>query len=66
MNDTPKAPVVPVAWRKSTHSGHQGDCVEVAPRTAHLTIRDSKRPAQARLRLPHHAWPEFLAALRHG
>lgn len=32
-------------WRKSSHSSDTGgECVEVAPLTSHIAIRDSKNP----------------------
>jgi hypothetical protein len=31
-----------VAWQKSSYSGAQGDCVEVAPVGARIAVRDSK------------------------
>jgi len=32
------------AWRKSSHSGANGDCVEVAASPNIVAVRDSKRP----------------------
>ncbi|WP_262402324.1 DUF397 domain-containing protein [Actinomadura sp. CNU-125] len=34
----------PTPWRKSSHSGTQGDCVEVAHLEAQVGVRDSKDP----------------------
>ncbi|MEU8763165.1 DUF397 domain-containing protein [Streptomyces sp. NPDC048659] len=47
------APLGAAAWRKSSYSGDTGgQCIEVADLTAHVAVRDSKRPAG----------PVFLAA----
>jgi hypothetical protein len=35
-------PAVTGSWRKSSFSGDQGACVEFAPSTAGVAIRDSK------------------------
>lgn len=32
------------AWKKSSHSGGQGECVEVADLSDAVAIRDSKNP----------------------
>ncbi|MGW3263973.1 DUF397 domain-containing protein [Streptomyces sp. NPDC001056] len=50
------------AWFKSSYSsGEGGECVEVAahPATA-VMVRDSKRPAEARLSFGPEAWAGFL------
>ncbi|ROO83044.1 uncharacterized protein DUF397 [Actinocorallia herbida] len=36
---------VRLEWRKSSHSGHEGDCVEIATATDRIVIRDSKNPS---------------------
>ncbi|MEV1024818.1 DUF397 domain-containing protein [Streptomyces sp. NPDC050264] len=52
---------VALAWRKSSYSsGSDGDCVEVAACPATIHVRDSKRPAGARLALSSDAWKEFV------
>lgn len=53
-------------WQKSSYSG-SGDgnaCVEVAHRTAHIAVRDSKTPAGAILTLPPAAFTTFVEALK--
>ncbi|AFR06619.1 DUF397 domain-containing protein [Nocardiopsis alba] len=49
-------------WHKSTYSGNQGHCVEVAEGpTTH--IRDTQHRALAELNLPAHEWSAFLTTL---
>ncbi|MEU6598345.1 DUF397 domain-containing protein [Streptomyces flaveolus] len=55
------------AWFKSSYSsGEGGECVEVAAHAATVLVRDSKRPAEARLSFAADAWAGFvrLAAQR--
>lgn len=53
-----------VAWRKSSFSNHQQDCVEVAYSTV-IRVRDSKNPGAGTLTLPADSWsPEQLAGVR--
>ncbi|MFD3518354.1 DUF397 domain-containing protein [Streptomyces sp. NPDC058657] len=53
------------AWRTSSYSGGQGDCVQVAPHLPHLTpVRDSKRPDGPVLTFPHAAWQAFVSYVR--
>lgn len=61
---TPSTPAE-AAWRASSHSGGQGDCVEVAdgvPGT--VPVRDSKRPAGPVLGFGRDAWGAFPDHLR--
>ncbi|MYV97527.1 DUF397 domain-containing protein [Streptomyces sp. SID3343] len=44
------------AWRKSTHSGQEGDCVEVAAVAAHTAVRDTKARTRGRLELGPTPW----------
>ncbi|MER7583900.1 DUF397 domain-containing protein [Kitasatospora sp. NPDC097691] len=54
-------------WRKSTHSGSGGQCVEVAdgiPGT--VPVRDSKDPSGPALLFPSPGWRAFVTAVRTG
>lgn len=52
-----------MTWRKSSHSGNEGDCVEVAiART--VGVRDSKARAAGQLTVSRQAWSAALRRLR--
>jgi hypothetical protein len=52
-------------WRKSSYSGQDGNCVEVACNLPGLVaVRDSKEPDGAKLVVSRKAWRAFLLALR--
>ncbi|MFF7994982.1 DUF397 domain-containing protein [Kitasatospora xanthocidica] len=54
-------------WRKSTHSGQGGQCVEVADGfTGIVPVRDSKDPSGPALVFPSSAWQSFVTAVRTG
>ncbi|RAY13824.1 DUF397 domain-containing protein [Actinomadura craniellae] len=54
-------------WRKSTRSGQQGACVEIADGLAHaVAIRDSKNPAAGHLTLTPAAWASLTARIKAG
>ncbi|MBY8845829.1 MULTISPECIES: DUF397 domain-containing protein [unclassified Streptomyces] len=55
-------PAVPeAAWIKSSYStGNGGECVEVATVPGAVLVRDSKRPAVARLAFGSAAWDGFV------
>ncbi|MFK0285837.1 DUF397 domain-containing protein [Streptomyces sp. NPDC090499] len=58
--------MAPDKWRRSSYSG-SGDgnnCVEVAPRPAHISVRDSKAPTRATLTFRPRAFAVFLDALQ--
>ncbi|MET9863972.1 DUF397 domain-containing protein [Streptomyces smyrnaeus] len=53
-----------VAWRTSSYSGGQGNCVEVADNVPRCVwLRDSKRPAGPVIRVTRTAWDAFLTHL---
>lgn len=47
-------------WRKSSFSGSQTSCVEVAPMPSETGIRDSKNIDGGELRVPRSAWRSFV------
>ncbi|MFJ3792692.1 DUF397 domain-containing protein [Kitasatospora sp. NPDC090091] len=54
-------------WRKSSHSGGGGACVEVADGFAGvMPVRDSKDPDGPALVIPAASWHSFVAAVRAG
>jgi len=58
-------PTTTPTWRKSSYSGTQGgNCVEVAPLTNAVGVRDSKIEASPIVTAGIEAWATFLAATR--
>ncbi|ACZ00131.1 MULTISPECIES: DUF397 domain-containing protein [Thermomonospora] len=53
-------------WRKSSYSGHNGNCVEAAAGHGVVAIRDSKTPAASYLILPADHWRSLLTAVKRG
>ena len=50
-------------WHKSSYSGQDGNCVEVACNLPGLVaVRDSKASDGAKLTVSHEAWRAFLKA----
>lgn len=48
-------------WRKSSHSGGNGECVELAvPAASAVAVRDSKDPEGPQLRFSDDAWSAFV------
>jgi hypothetical protein len=50
-----------VGWRRSSHSGTDGNCVEISRPAHRVVVRDSKAAA-AELAFPTDHWQAFLAA----
>ncbi|MEV5592564.1 DUF397 domain-containing protein [Streptomyces sp. NPDC052496] len=51
-----------ITWRKSTYSGGQDECLEIAdglPTGSPVSVRDSKRPDGPHLRFSTLAWASF-------
>lgn len=57
----------PVVWKKSSQSGYNADCVEVAGLTGDtIRVRDSKHPRGAVLNFTPREWDAFLGGVRNG
>lgn len=52
-----------VAWRTSTYSAGDGNCVEVAMIREGIGIRDTKNRAAGHLTVPNLAWQLFTLAV---
>ncbi|MFJ1703444.1 DUF397 domain-containing protein [Kitasatospora sp. NPDC088346] len=56
-----------LAWRKSSHSGGNGACVEIAvPSPVAVAVRDSKDPEGPQLHFSNEAWAAFATAAGSG
>ncbi|OOC54282.1 MULTISPECIES: DUF397 domain-containing protein [Nocardiopsis] len=53
-----------LVFRKSSYSGQDQDCVEVADLPCGAAVRDSKRPERGHLPFPSAEWGAFLTAAR--
>ncbi len=51
-------------WRKSSYSGGEGNCVEVAGDSRRVLVRDSKNSAGAVLRFSAGAWRKFAEEVK--
>jgi Domain of unknown function (DUF397) len=56
-------------WRKSSYSGSEGNCVEVADAASAVLVRDTTNRVGAVLSVSADAWQKFTATIklsRHG
>ena len=51
-------------WRKSSYSGHNGSCVEVAVAGPLVGVRDSKSTGTGHLTITTREWTTFIGAVR--
>ena len=56
--------IADTAWRKSSFSGDNGNCVEIRPVAAGIAVRDSKRPDGTVLEVSRDDWHLFLAKIK--
>lgn len=57
----------PTPWQKSTHSGNDNACIEVATLDGvRRAVRDSKNPTGPTLRLTPGEWAAFVAEVKDG
>ncbi|BDM66577.1 DUF397 domain-containing protein [Streptomyces nigrescens] len=55
------------SWTKSSYSGGNGACVEIAvPTTAAIAVRDSKDPEGPRLTFDNASWSRFVSDVADG
>ena len=54
------------AWKKSSRSVDQGNCVEVANLDGGRAVRDTKNPTGTVLQLSTTAWSAFTTAIQDG
>lgn len=51
-------------WRKSSHSGYNGNCVEVLPGRDEVRVRDTKDRHGPVSRFPAAAWARFTQRIK--
>ncbi|TQJ74790.1 DUF397 domain-containing protein [Streptomyces sp. SLBN-31] len=52
-----------LVWFKSSYSGSEGECLEIALTPTTIHIRDSKSPESRPLQVARLTWTEFLGSL---
>jgi hypothetical protein len=52
------------AWRKSSYSGSQANCVEVGNATGRVRVRDTKERQGPALTLSADAWRRFMTGIK--
>ncbi|WBB56907.1 DUF397 domain-containing protein [Verrucosispora sp. WMMD573] len=62
MTPTTNAAEAVTGWRKSSHSGDEGACVEMAVVPGTVAVRDSKDPHGPLLTFRPSAWTAFAQA----
>jgi hypothetical protein len=60
------ASTLPVSWTKSSASGNDNDCVEIASADGAVFIRDSKNPSGPALAFTRSEWAAALAGAKSG
>ncbi|MDH6579824.1 DUF397 domain-containing protein [Kitasatospora sp. MAP5-34] len=66
-NFLPSASATGLEWRKSSFSGAQSDCVEIADGVPGVVpVRDSKNPDGPALVFPADAWRVFVTGVKAG
>lgn len=58
--------MIPTTWRKSTYSGQNGDCVEVADLGGTVAVRNSNAPDRGTISFSLNAMAAFVAACAAG